>query len=208
MAVVYAPPISLNLKEIKAVVAYLLIQDGEFDMAAVDTEPSEVSKGFYAKIAAAQAAGGGDPGSGAVVFEENCSECHMLNGEGGEVGPKLTGIGAKGLKFIDQSIRLPASKVAAGFEFHEVIKKDGRKIAGIKSRDTADEVDITKADGDVVTIEKSEIKEITLDKTKTVMPSDLIEALTVKDFQDVLSFLIMQKAPPTQQAENPKADGK
>ncbi|MDP6389846.1 MAG: c-type cytochrome [Alphaproteobacteria bacterium] len=205
MAVTYAPPISLNLDEIKAVVSYLQIQGGDLDMVAIDTEPSDITKGFYDKIGAAQAAGGGDPGKGAEVFADNCSDCHMLNGEGGEVGPKLTGIAAKGLKHIDESIRRPAAKVVAGFEYHEVVRKDGRKFAGLKTRDEADEIDITKADGDVVTIAKAEIKEIVLDKTKTVMPSDLIEALTVKDFQDVLSFLMLQKAPPAaQQAEKEK----
>ncbi|MBT3532526.1 MAG: cytochrome c, partial [Rhodospirillaceae bacterium] len=37
MAVVYAPPISLSLKEIKAVVAYLMSLGGDLDMAAIDT---------------------------------------------------------------------------------------------------------------------------------------------------------------------------
>lgn len=193
MAVVFAPPISLNLDEIKAVVTYLQIQGGELDMEAIDSNPSDVTKKFYAKIAAAQAAGGGDPDLGAEVFADNCSECHALNGEGGEVGPDLTGIAAKGLKYIDKSIRSPASKIVAGFEVSEVIKKDGRKITGIKTRDEAGEIDITKADGDVVTIARVDIKKITEDKTKTLMPADLIEALTVKDFQDVLSFLILQK---------------
>lgn len=193
MAVVYAPPISLNLDEIKAVVTYLQIQGGELDMEAIEAKPSDVTKEFYAKIGAAQAAGGGDPGLGEEVFADNCSDCHMLNGEGGEVGPDLTGIAAKGLKYIDESIRSPASKIVKGFEVFEVVKKDGRKITGTKTRDEAGEIDITKADGDVVTIPRDELKTITEDKTKTLMPADLIEALTVKDFQDVLSFLILQK---------------
>ncbi len=193
MAVVYAPPISLGLDEIKAVVAYMLIQGGELDMAVIDSTPSPITEQFYAKISAATAAGGGDPGAGATVFEDNCAECHQLNGEGGEIGPNLTGIAGKGLKFISESIRRPPAKIAAGFETYEVIRKDGRKFVGLKSRDEATEIDITKPDGDVVTIAKGEIKEMTEDKNRSVMPEDLIEALTVKDFQDVLSFLIMQK---------------
>ena len=193
MAVVYAPPISLNLDEIKAVVAYMLIQGGDLDMAAVDTEPSEVTAAFYNKIGAAAAAGGGDPGAGAEVFADNCVDCHQLKDEGGEVGPPLTGIAAKGLKYISESIRRPTAKIVPGFETFEVVRKDGRKFVGLKTRDEGDEIDIIKADGEVETFAKADIKEITPDPNRSIMPDDLIEALTVKDFQDVLSFLMLQK---------------
>jgi mono/diheme cytochrome c family protein len=107
MAVVYAPPISLNLKEIKAVTAYLMSLGGDLDMAAIDTEPDELTQQFYAKITAAAAAGGGDPGEGAIVYDDNCSDCHTLNEEGGEIGPDLTGISAKGLKYISPRVSRP-----------------------------------------------------------------------------------------------------
>ncbi len=193
MAVVYAPPISLSLKEIKAVVAYMMSLGGDLDMAAIDTAPSEVTAAFYAKISAAAAAGGGDPENGAVVFEDNCSECHTLNGEGGEIGPSLTGISAKGLKHISESILQPAKALAKGFETYVLVDNDGRQTVGLKTRDEAGEVDITKANGDVVTVAKADIKSIKIDDTKSVMPDDLSEALTVKDYQDILSFLMLQK---------------
>ena len=40
---------------------------------------------------------------------------------------------------------------------------------------------------------QSDIKEIALDEGASVMPQDLTEALTVKDYQDVLAYLMMQK---------------
>jgi putative heme-binding domain-containing protein len=192
MAIVYAPPISLNLDEVKSVISYLQSQGGDIDMEAIEN-PSEIAQGFYAKILAASAAGGGDPDSGQVVFEDNCAECHILNGDGGEIGPDLTGVGAKGLKFISDSILRPAKNITAGFETYDVVAHDGRKTSGIKTRDEAAEIDITKATGEVVTVAKSDIKEITEDKTRSIMPEDLTEALTIKDYQDVRAFLLMQK---------------
>jgi len=177
MAVVYAPPISLSLKEIKAVVAYLMSLGGDLDMAAIDTAPSEQTQVFYSKIAAAAEAGGGDPGAGAIVFEDNCSECHP--------GP--------GLKYISEAILQPAKSVAKGFETYIAIDKDGRQSIGLKTRDEGGEIDITKANGDVVTLAKGDIKEIKIDDTKSIMPDDLSEAMTVKDYQDILSFLMLQK---------------
>ncbi len=196
MAVVYAPPISLTLKEIKAVIAYLMALGGDLDMEAIDTKPNETTAQFYAKISAAAAAGGGDPGLGALVYEDNCTDCHVLNGEGGETGPDLTGIAGKRLKFISASILQPAKNITEGFETYVVVDKKGRQTTGLKTRDEAAEIDITKVNGDVVTVAKSEIKTITEDKNKSVMPDDLSEAMTVKDFQDLLSFLMLQKGAP------------
>ena len=69
MAVVYAPPISLNLKEIKAVISYLQSQGGDLDLEAINN-PSEIAAAYYARIEAASASGGGDPGAGAMVFDD------------------------------------------------------------------------------------------------------------------------------------------
>lgn len=193
MAIVYAPPISLNLDEIKAVILYLQSQGGDLDMDAIN-QPTEITRSYFDRIAAATAAGGGDPGNGEEMYAENCADCHMLNGDGGNVGPDLTGISKKGLKFIRESVLFPAKKITKGYETWRAVKTDGRKITGLKSRDTATEIDITKATGEVITIAKTDIREIKQDKDTSIMPSDLTEALTVKDFQDVLAFMMMQKA--------------
>ena len=192
MAIVYAPPISLNLTEIKAVLAYLQSQGGDLDMEALNN-PSEVSQKFFARIAAATAAGGGDPDAGAGVFEDNCAECHMIGDEGGEIGPSLSTVGTQKLKAIQESILLPAKKITEGFETYVVIDKEGRQTIGLKTGDDGPEIEITKANGDVVTIAKEDIKEVTQDPNKSVMPDDLSEAMTVKDYQDILSFLMLQK---------------
>ena len=194
MAVVYAPPISLNLKEIKALTAYMMSLGGDLDMEAIGTAPSEITAKLYSKIAAAAEAGGGDPEEGAIVYEDNCSECHVLNDDGGgEVGPNLSGIGATGLKFISDSILAPAKKITKGYETYVVINNEGRQFVGLKTRDEDGEVDITNALGDVETISRADIKEIRVDDTVSVMPDDISEVLTVKDYQNILSFLMLQK---------------
>ncbi|MDA9983393.1 c-type cytochrome [Gammaproteobacteria bacterium] len=193
MAIVYAPPISLNLKEIKAVISYLQSQGGDVDIESIE-QPTELASQYYDRIAAASAAGGGDPGNGEEMFVDTCSDCHKLKGEGGDVGPDLSTISDKGLKFISESILRPAKKITPGYETYVVVDNEGLKTIGLKTRDTATEVDITMATGEVVTIAKSDIKEIEQDEGASVMPDDLTEMLTVKDYQDVLAYMMMQKA--------------
>jgi putative heme-binding domain-containing protein len=193
MAIVYAPPISLNLNEIKAVISYLQTQGGELDLEAINN-PSEIALTYYSRVAAASAAGGGDPGNGEEMYVDSCADCHRIGEEGGDLGPDLSLIASKGLKFISESILFPAKKITEGYETYSVVTKaEGRQYIGLKTRETATEVDITKANIEVITIAKSDIKEITLDEGASVMPEDLTEALTVKDYQDVLAYLMMQK---------------
>ena len=192
MAIVYAPPISLSLKEIKAVIAYLQSQGGDYDGEAIEN-PGELASRYFERILAATAAGGGDPGNGEEMFAYTCADCHRVNEIGGEVGPDLSNISGKGLDFLAESILRPAQRITEGYETFVVVEHDGRKTTGIKSRETASEVDITKANGEVVTIARSDISEITEDELASIMPADLTEALTVKDYQDVLAYMMMLK---------------
>lgn len=194
MAVVYAPPIALNLKEVKAVIAYLQSLGGEVDVEAMEN-PTEISKKYLTKMAAAQAAGGGDPGAGEEVFANNCASCHgVKKGEENPAGPNLAGIAAKGVRFLEDAILRPAKSITPGFETWSVTEKDGRKTIGLKAGESAAEVAIIKATGEKVAIAKSEIKEIEQDKDASVMPDNLNEAMTVKDLQDVLAYMMLLKA--------------
>ena len=171
---------------------YLLAQGGELDMEEFES-PSAVTAEYFGRILAATAAGGGDPGNGEVVFEDYCQECHAIGGTGGEVGPDLSDVGTKGKSFISESVTAPTGQISEGFETWEVIQHDGRRIAGIKTKDDPTGVDIVRDTGETVVIARADIKEVAIDESRSLMPDDLTESLTIKDFQDVQAFLMMQK---------------
>ncbi len=192
MAKVFAPPIALSLGEIKAVILYLQSEGSEPDRETLDN-PGEISKRYYSKITAASTAGGGDPEKGALVFEDNCKTCHRINDKGGRIGPDLSHIGGQGVKFISASIQRPAEAIAEGFETYIVINNEGRRFVGIKTGDSGESLEITKAGGEVMTFKKSEIGEVRQEKNRSVMPEDFMDGLTVREYQDLLAYLLMQK---------------
>ncbi|HBO83503.1 MAG: hypothetical protein A2073_05475 [Deltaproteobacteria bacterium GWC2_42_11] len=203
MAVVYAPPISLTLNEIKAVIVYLQSQGGEVNVDAVNN-PGEISKKFFDRIAAASAAGGGDPAHGEEIFVGGgCADCHTLDGTGSPFGPDLSKIGLKGAKHIQESILQPAASFTPGYETYTVIKKDGKemfnesgkKYSGLKIKEDNENIEIAIGAGQILKAPKSDIKELVLEKNKSLMPDELVEVLTVKDFQDVVAFMLLQKKP-------------
>ena len=71
--------------------------------------------------------------------------------------------------------------------------RESKKVAGIKVSEDSESVEIAVDSDTRIKVLKSEIKELVVDKNKSLMPEDMIEMLTVKDFQDVLAFMIMQK---------------
>lgn len=202
MAIVYAPPISLTVDEIKAVVSYLQGQGGEVNLEAINN-PSEISKKLFERVIAASAAGGGDPGNGETVFfgGGGCADCHTLKGKGSPIGPDLSGIGLKGVKYISESILQPTASFTPGYETYTAIGKDGKEmrdemglvVIGVKVSEDAESIQIATGPGKIVRVRKSDIKELVVDKNKSIMPVELLEALTVKDFQDVLAFMLLQK---------------
>ena len=78
---------------------------------------------------------GGNATSGKTIFIENqqiaCFRCHKIKGEGGDVDPDLTGLGAaKGREYLLEAIVQPNKIVAPGFENVLVEMKDGASYAG------------------------------------------------------------------------------
>src|SRR4030095_9146348 len=90
---------------------------------------------------------GGDASEGKKVFlekvEASCVRCHKFNGEGGEVGPDLTGIGSrKDRQYILESLVFPNKQVAQGYDSVTVLMKNGSTYAGTLKSETGDKLEI------------------------------------------------------------------
>lgn len=142
----------------------------------------------------------GDAARGRKLFADPkgvaCVKCHKVNGEGGEVGPDLTGVGLKYAKdhFIE-SILYPSAKILDGYKQTLVLTKSGNVIAGRFLGDSGDEITLMDAEGKRHAIKKSEIdqkKEAEL----SLMPEGLNTGLSLQDFADIVSYLESLKEGP------------
>src|SRR3546814_11473358 len=64
--------------------------------------------------------------TGEKVFSANCASCHQVNGNGGNVGPQLTGIGNWGVNALAVKILDPNRNVLESFRTYTVKTKDGK----------------------------------------------------------------------------------
>lgn len=139
---------------------------------------------------------GGNAEAGARLFAEraelSCKRCHKVDGQGGEVGPDLSKIGAqKDRQYLLESIVAPNRQIAKGFDTIALALDDGQTLVGVLREETAQHVKIITAKAEVFTIpkEKIEIRQ----QAKSAMPEDLLKHLTPRDLRDLVEFLATRK---------------
>ena len=135
---------------------------------------------------------GGDVEAGRKVFLERaevaCVRCHKVEGEGGEVGPELTGlVAAKGREYVLQGILFPNASIAEGFENLLVTLKDGTAYAGVIRSEDANELVLNSPEDGLVTLKQSEIE--SRERGLSGMPEGFGDLLSKQDLRNLLEYL-------------------
>lgn len=73
-------------------------------------------------------AGNAEHGKALFYSAASCSNCHMVGGKGGRLGPDLTAVAsARSIESIVESIRNPSRQLAAGYQTVTVVTVDGNE---------------------------------------------------------------------------------
>lgn len=145
------------------------------------------------KVAAA------DPSHGRAVFNRVCAQCHMLYGQGGKVGPDLTGSNRANLDYILMNVIDPSAVIARDFQVTLLRTKDGRVLSGIAT-ETDHAVKIVSESGTVI-VPRDEVGKMRLSDS-SMMPEGLINSLNDKEMTDLVAYLRT-----TEQVPLPKGQG-
>ena len=112
---------------------------------------------------------GGDPARGKLVFQQQCAKCHRHNGEGGQVGPDLTGMAAIPRHELLINILDPSRSVEGNFVQYTVATTDGRVISGLLASESNHVVELIDAEGKRHAILREDIDQMAASK-KSLMP--------------------------------------
>lgn len=191
------PPIMLSREKIMAVLAYLQTLGGEADINAIMKYKDKIPEASKKKVKPWVPPMVVNAKEGEKVFFDEtrpvtCGKCHVVNGKGKKVGPELTGIGAiQTPEYFIESILTPSAKIVKGYETMYVITTDGIPYNGlIKSENDQELVLLKEESGDIeeVVIPKSDIAEMKKQDV-SIMPGNIGELLSIRDFYGVISFL-------------------
>jgi putative membrane-bound dehydrogenase-like protein len=138
--------------------------------------------------------GSADRGKAVFAGAGTCAKCHVVGGEGKEVGPNLSGIGAKlSRQALYESILVPSAAISHNYEAWTAVLADGRSVTGLLISQTPDEAVIRGPDGIDVTIPKKDLEEL-VKQPVSLMPADLVAVLSADDLVDVVAWLETLKA--------------
>lgn len=142
---------------------------------------------------------GGDAAAGRKIFagklEVACTRCHKIRGEGGDVGPELTGIGSKQTReYLLESIVEPNRQIAQGYETVVLVLKNGQTRSGIVKAESEREIRLITSEGQIVIVPKEEIDERL--RGRSAMPDDVMKFLSKSELRDLLEFLAGLKQAP------------
>jgi putative heme-binding domain-containing protein len=132
----------------------------------------------------------GDPELGKAAYTKaRCAECHRFGNYGESIGPDLSGIAKRFTKReIIESILYPGHVVSDQYASKKVLTLDGRVFVGMVSEQADGTLVIRDARNNTTMVPPVDVDQI-LPNTSSIMPSGLIDELTLRDISDLMAYL-------------------
>ncbi len=129
----------------------------------------------------------GDAARGKEVYAIACAVCHTLNGQGGKVGPDLSGIGAKDRREILTDILDPNRSVEANYRLWNVTTRSGETFSGRLETETQTTIGILDTTGQAHAVQRKDIASLAGLPT-SIMPTGF-ESLPPDDLKALLEYI-------------------
>ena len=136
----------------------------------------------------------GDASRGRLLFYQTCFKCHQLYGEGGRVGPDLTGSGRKKVDYLLSNLLDPSAEVDAAYKLTTIITTAGRLYSGFVIYQDDRVVRLRTQNADVQ-LQMKEVDEI-IPTNKSMMPEGMLRELNDSQIQDLFLYLSGEKQVP------------
>jgi putative heme-binding domain-containing protein len=147
----------------------------------------------------------GDPTRGQSVYQSSgCATCHIINGEGGGVGPELSRVGAmRGPSYLRTTLLTPGAilpKEAGAMErgrwtqflYVHAITKDGHSFEGTRVYEDSFSIELKDAAGKFHSFQKLQLTKLEKVPGKSVMPS-FKDTLSATQLDDLVAYLASLK---------------
>lgn len=168
----------LGDEKIRQIVDYVV----SFDQEASGTQPGDAQKGKE------------------IYRSKNCSQCHIVDGQGGNLGPDLTRVGTRlspgslsdaitspGLK-LPLDANLAERAAFRAYLMQRAVTKDGREITGLRVNDDTFSVQLRDAGGQIHSLRKLDLQKLEDLPGKSWMPN-YKDGLSETQLNDLVSYL-------------------
>lgn len=132
-----------------------------------------------------------DVKSGRLVFQKTCAACHKIYGEGGVIGPDLTGSNRADQDYILLNIIDPSFDMPEAYRMVTLKKHDGQILTGNIIEEDQQKVVLNMV-GAKQTVLKVDIQKRDVSPV-SMMPEGLLNNLSDKEFLDLIKYLQTDK---------------
>lgn len=174
-----------------------VIRETSEDKAAVMAEYRKLLSKDFLKDA--------DLPHGRALFKKTCQQCHTLFGEGGKVGPDLTGSNRNNLDYVLQNVLDPSAVVGKDYQLNTIVTVDGRVLQGLILERLETKLTLRTLN-DTVIIDADDIDEQFV-QPKSMMPEDLWKPLSTEQVRDLVGYLASPSQVELPAGEEPVAAG-
>lgn len=133
----------------------------------------------------------GDPERGKALYESQgtCTVCHIINGDGGIIGPDLTAIGlTRGADYLRESLVAPGETVPERYVVVHAVTSDGREITGVRINEDSFTVQVRDEAGRFHSLDKLSLEKLDKRFGESLMPSYASE-LSPEELDDLVAYL-------------------
>ena len=135
-----------------------------------------------------------DVSKGRLVYQQVCGACHIMYGEGGKIGPELTGSNRANLDYFLLNVLAPSYDVPEGYRMVTVTSKDGQVFVGNVVEEDATKVVLNMV-GQRTVVAKSDIRSRQTSKI-SMMPEGLLNPLQDNQILDLIAYMRTEKQVP------------
>lgn len=158
----------------KVIKEWTMADFADFESVARSKDPMAIAKGMAAFVNA------------------RCNQCHVMAGQGVNLGPDLTESvkTLKGVELLRQVLE-PSSKINEKFQNHQFVTTEGRVITGVIVNESEEAFEVATnllTPNTLTTIRKSDIEEKLASKISP-MPAGLLNTLTKEQILDLHAYL-------------------
>ena len=126
-------------------------------------------------------------GAGRETYQQLCATCHAYDGQGGKLGPDLTGSWRNGVDYFIENIVDPNAVVGADFQLNLITKRDGSVVSGMVERETETAL-VVRTATEIINVPKNQVtgREVL---PQSLMPAGLLDTLPDRSVIELLMFL-------------------
>jgi len=132
--------------------------------------------------------------NGRALYNRTCAACHVLYGEGGKIGPDITGSDRRNLDYVLDNVLDPNGAIGKDYQFTTIHLKGGRVVAGMVAAENNSSLTVQMVTERIVLSKEDVVARNVL--PISMMPEGLFSNLKKDELRDLVAYLATEQQVP------------